>query len=268
MTDALGDRMKLYEQAEAGRKFMPLLPIIARLDGRAFSSFTRGLNRPFDKRMTDAMIATTIALVNETHACMGYTQSDEITLAWHATSPVTQLWFDGKIHKMVSQLAAQATLHFYRGVATTLPAYAEKLPTFDARAWNVPNRTEGANAFLWREQDATKNSISMLAQTHFSHRQLQGVNTKQMLAMLEELGVHWEEYPASFKRGTFVRKRLETAPFSPEDLAQLPPKHTARSNPALVVTRYVTRVMDMPPFGRVANREAVIFEGADPEMIV
>ena len=111
--DDFGDRMKLYEGMEAGRRFMPLLPVLARIDGRSFHSFTRGMDRPFDAVFSNAMVDTTAALVRETGACMGYTQSDEITLAWYSDNPKTQIWFDGRIAKMTSQLGAQATLIFY-----------------------------------------------------------------------------------------------------------------------------------------------------------
>ena len=96
MSDDLGDRMKVYERAEAGRKFMPLLPIIARVDGRSFSNFTRGMARPYDPIMADCMVETASELLAETNACCAYTQSDEITLAWHVTNPQSQVWFDGK----------------------------------------------------------------------------------------------------------------------------------------------------------------------------
>lgn len=135
MNDDLGDRMKLYEMAEAGRRFMPLLPILARIDGRCFSSFTKGMKRPYDSTMTRMMVDTTRYLLEETNACMGYTQSDEITLAWHSTDIKSQVWFDGRISKMTSQLGAHATLFFYRQCFERLPDYARKHPTFDARVW-------------------------------------------------------------------------------------------------------------------------------------
>lgn len=163
MNDALGDRMKMYESAEAGRKLLPLVPVLARVDGRAFHSFTKNMRRPFDEDFSAAMIETTAALVDETNACMGYTQSDEITLAWHSTDLKSQIWFDGRICKMVSQLAAHATLEFYMNIVRRLPECGSTRPTFDARVWTVPNRAEGANVFVWREWDATKNSVSMAA---------------------------------------------------------------------------------------------------------
>lgn len=262
--DDLGDRMKLYEGMEAGRRLMPLLPALARIDGRAFHSFTRGMERPFDAVFSACMVDTTAALVRDTGACMGYTQSDEITLAWHARTTQSQIYFDGRVAKMTSQLAAQATLIFYRLVLERMPQYASRLPTFDARVWNAPNRAEGANVFLWREWDATKNSVSMAASAYYSHKALMGKNSPQKHDMLHAKGVNWNDYPALFKRGAYVQRRTVAVPFSAEELDRLPPKHEARTNPALVVERSVCSVLDMPPLGAVTNREAVIFDGAPP----
>lgn len=262
--DALGDRMKLYESAEAGRRLMPLLPILARIDGRTFHSFTRGMERPYDERFSRCMVDATRHLMQETNACMGYTQSDEITLAWHSTDLRSQVWFDGRISKMVSQLAAHATLAFYRAVLERLPGYADRLPTFDARVWNVPNRMEGANVFLWREWDATKNSISMAAQAHYSHKALHGKNGAQKHDMLHAKGINWNDYPAFFKRGVYLQRRTLAKPFTAAELDALPPKHEARTNHALVIERQVLAELDLPPLGAVTNREAVIFDGAEP----
>lgn len=259
--------MKLYEGIEAGRRLMPLLPIIARIDGRAFHSFTRGMERPYDARFSGAMIATTEALVVETNACMGYTQSDEITLAWHSTNIKSQVWFDGRIHKMVSQLAAHATLEFYSYVLGSMSEYAARRPTFDARVWNVPNRTEGANVFLWREWDATKNSVSMAAAAHYSHNEVQGKNGSDKMDMLMAKGINWNDYPASFKRGVYIQRRIVNKAFSTAELASLPEKHHARTNPELNIERHEVAIIELPPLGSIANREAVIFEGAAPELL-
>lgn len=264
MKDDLGDRMKLYEGMEAGRRLMPLLPAMARIDGRAFHSFTKGMERPFDAVFSSCMVGTTAALVRDTGACMGYTQSDEITLAWHASTTQSQIWFDGRVAKMTSQLAAQATLIFYRLVLERMPQYADRLPTFDARVWNVPNRAEGANVFLWREWDATKNSVSMAASAYYSHKALLGKNSPQKHDMLHAKGVNWNDYPPLLKRGAYVQRRTVSVPFSTEELDKLPPKHEARKNSALVVERSMCAVLDMQPFGAVTNREAVIFDGAEP----
>ena len=263
MKDDLGNRMKLYENAESDRRLMPLLPVLARIDGRAFHAFTRGMERPFDAAFSACMVDTTAALVRDTGACMGYTQSDEITLAWHVDNLKSQIWFNGRVAKMTSQLAAQATLIFYCMTLERMPKYAERMPTFDARVWNVPNRTEGANVFLWREWDATKNSVSMAAAAYYSHKALMGKNSSQKHDMLHDKGVNWNDYPAFFKRGTYVQRRTVRTQFSAEELERLPEKHEARNNPSLIVERQVCAVLDMPPFDTVTNRVAVIFDGLE-----
>jgi tRNA(His) 5'-end guanylyltransferase len=267
MSDELGDRMKLYEGAEAGRRLMPLLPIIARIDGRAFHAFTRGMARPYDLRFQRGMVDTTFALMRETNACMGYTQSDEITLAWHSDNIKSQVWFDGRIHKMVSQLAAHATLHFYGYVLGSMSEFAARLPTFDARMWTVPNRTEGANAFLWREWDATKNSLSMAAAAVYSHNELHGKNGRDKHDMLMAKGINWNDYPAAFKRGVYVQRRTVAKPYTKEEWDNLPPKHHAKLNPGLMVERSDFREIDLPPIASIGNREAVIFDGAEPTLL-
>lgn len=264
-TDELGDRMKGYENAEAARRLMPLAPVMARIDGRCFSSFTQGMRRPYDLELSSIMLWTTVELVKETNACMGYTQSDEITLAWHSTDPKSQIWFDGRVCKMTSQLAALATLHFYMRVHAWNPVYADRWPTFDARVWSVPNRTEGANVFLWREWDATKNSLTMAASEYYSHKELHGKNGRDKHDMLHAKGVNWNDYPSYFKRGSYIQRRTVTMPFTAEELERLPEKHEARKNPDLLVERSTYETIDMPPFASVTNREAVIFAGATPE---
>lgn len=259
--------MKMYEGLEADRKIMPLLPVLARVDGRCFSSFTRGMDRPYDHAMTHIMQQTTLALIKETNACAGYTQSDEITLAWHSTNIASEIWFNGRICKMVSQLGALATLYFYRLTCEHLPSFANRMPTFDARVWQVPNQTEGANAFLWREWDASKNSITMAAREFYSDKQLHGKNGSEKQELLFQKGVNWDAYPASFKRGTFVQRRTVQKPFNTEELDKLPPNHAARQNPNLVVERSEIQMLEMPPFGQVTNREAVIFSGAEPQTL-
>jgi tRNA(His) guanylyltransferase len=266
MSDALGDRMKLYEAAEAGRRLMPLLPVLARIDGRAFHSFTRGMDRPFDAKFSAAMVATTAKLVEETNSCMGYTQSDEITLAWHSTDPKSQIWFDGRIHKMASQLGAHATLNFYIAAQRLLPGFVDRLPTFDARVWSVPNRIEGANVFVWREWDATKNSISMAASEYYSDSQLRGVDGCQKQELLFQKGINWNDYPEHFKRGTYVQRRMVTRAFSAAEIESLPPRHSARSDPGLMVERWQIQRLALPPITQVENRVQVIFEGAAPKV--
>jgi tRNA(His) guanylyltransferase len=263
--DALGDRMKMYERAGTPERFMPLLPVMARIDGRAFHSFVQGLERPYDTRLSRMMIDTTAYLVKETNAKIGYCQSDEISLCWQSTDPNTQIFFDGRVAKIISQLAAMTSVYFYRQCVQNLPPeYAEKMPTFDCRAWNVPTRYEASNTFLWREIDAAKNSVSMAARAHYEHKDLQDKNGSQMQEMLFRKGVNWNDYPRFFKRGTFVQRRVKLVKYTANELEKLPPLHNARRNPELEFERSEYVEIDMPPFSRVTNRDEVIFEAEEP----
>ncbi len=265
MKDSLGDRMKMYEGQEAARRCLPLLPVCARLDGKAFHTFTRGLRRPYDERMSRLMIDTARFLVDQTNARVGYTQSDEISLLWHAHDPRSQIFMDGRIQKMTSILASLATAFFDAHLAAALPEKAGVLALFDCRVWTVPNRVEAANAILWREQDATKNSISMAAQAYFSHDALAGKNGSEMQEMLfSSHRVNWNDFPAFFKRGVYVQRRRMGRPFTATELESLPERHEARRNPDLVVERSEVVEIDMPPLGRVKNRVDVLFEGVEP----
>jgi tRNA(His) guanylyltransferase len=263
----LADRMKEYEEQESGRRLTPPLPALARVDGRSFSRFTADLEGPFDPRLSELMIRTAFWLARETNACAGYTQSDEINLVWLSEREGQQIFFDGRIQKMVSQLAALATAYFNRELPSHLPAvYAERLPTFDARVWNVPTTAEAANCFLWRQRDAVKNSVAMAARHYFSHNQLRNKNGSEMRQMLLAKGVDWDGYPVLFKRGTLIQRRTVSRPFSAEELERLPAKHEARRNPSLQVERTDYVQVEMPDFDRVTNREDVIFRGELPEL--
>lgn len=265
MSDALGDRMKAYERREGGR-VMPLLPVCARVDGRCFSAFTRGLERPFDARLSRLMRSVTRDLVASTQARVGYTQSDEISLLWHSERAGSQIFMDGRIQKMVSLLAALATASFLRRLPAALPEKADLSPVFDARVWTVPSRAEAVNVLLWRELDATRNSVSMAARSRYPHARLQGRSRAQLMDLLMRDGVNWNDYPTAFKRGSWLARRTVERRFSGDELAALPPRHQARSDPDLVVTRSDIVAIEMPPFSRVVNREAVIFDGAEPRL--
>ena len=135
---------------------------------------------------------------------------------------------------------------------------------FDSRVLTVPTLGEGANAFLWREQDATKNSISMVARHYYSHKELMNKNGHKMQELLFAKGVYWNNYPAFFNRGTFIQKKVKKTKFSPDELDRLPAKHQARSNPDLELERSVIEEIDMPKFSTVENTVGVIFNGEDP----
>jgi tRNA(His) guanylyltransferase len=269
MDDSLGDRIKEYENLEAGRRLLPLLPVVARMDGRSFHNFTKGLKRPYDEGFSRLMVETTTHLVRETNARIGYTQSDEISLLLYSEDSDSQIYFDGRIHKMVSQLAAQTTAIFNFLLPDFLPEKAkqrkiDRLPSFDARLFVVPSLAEATNAILWREQDATKNSISMAARAHYSHDELLNKNGSEMQEMLFQKGVNWNDYPDFFKRGTYIQRATVKKKFSAEELAALPEKHNARQNPNLEFERVEIKTLTLPPLSRVTNRERVLFYAEAP----
>jgi tRNA(His) 5'-end guanylyltransferase len=232
------------------------------------------MKRPYDVDMSQAMINTTAWLTEETNALMGYTQSDEISLVWHSDTFESQVFFDAKIQKMVSVLAAMASVEFVRQATDRhlisrrpssgpLDQNRPKLPVFDCRVWNVPNRVEAANVFLWREKDATKNSIAMAARHYYSHKELHNKSGKEMQEMLfQKYDVNWNDYPAFFKRGVFIQRRKVLRPFTMDELMVIPEKHRPPPGTEVERTQYIE--LDMPPFVKVTNRVEVVFEGADP----
>lgn len=267
MTDGttLGDRMKAYESAESARRLAPDLPILARIDGRAFSTFTRGLARPYDERMSACMVDTTRYLVEQTGALLAHTQSDEINLLLHGGDDSKEVLFDGRVLKLTSVLAALATVEFNRRVAWRLPDYADRRAVFDCRVWTVPNEREAYNAFLWREQDATRNSISMAARACYPAQALFGRSAREMRAMLLDKGIDWQAYPASFRRGVFVRRRRRTHALTPEQTAALPEKHLARGDADFRYERWVIEAQDVPALATLVNPLDFLFRGATPE---
>ena len=262
---SLGDRMKWYERRYA-HQMLPMIPVIARVDGRAFHSFTRGLQRPYDERLSRLMVDTTKFLVEQTNARCGYTQSDEISLVWLAEDPNAELFFGGKLSKICSVVGSLATAYFNKNLEKWLPEKADAIPVFDNRVWEVPVLYEAANYFIWREQDATRNSVQMAAQSIYSHKELQSKNNSELQEMLFAKGINWNDYPRFFKRGTYVRRReVEGRSFSAEELASLPPKHHARQNPDLQTKRTSIMEEDFPPLTQLVNREEVILFGEEPQ---
>ena len=262
--DDLGDRMKAYESQTTAQKLIPLLPAVARLDGKAFSKFTKGLRRPYDERLSKLMVETTKFLVDTFNFNIGYTQSDEITLIYYNDNPKTKMDFNGKVFKLESTLAAYASVFFDKNLQSYLPEKKDKFPTFDCRVFNVPTLDEAVNAVYWRELDATKNSISMASQHFYSAKELMNRNGKDKQEMLFQKGINWNDYPSFFKRGTYVQRKKMLTKFSAEELSRLPEKHQARQNPNLEIERSVVRELDVPPLSKIKNKIDFILFGADP----
>ncbi len=254
--DLYGDRMKGYESKE---RFMPYLPVVARLDGKGFSKFTKGLKRPYDERMITLMTETAKYLVDKSNAVISFSQSDEITLVFRPEN----VFFDGKVQKMTSVLASMATAKFNELKATMLPEKAATLAVFDCRVFAVPNETEASNAVLWRCLDATKNAISMAAHHHFGHKATMNLTGKEKQEKLfQDAGVNFNDFPTAFKQGVFCRRILKEIEIDDETWAKIPDNHKPESR---VVLRHAIEEIEMPIFTKVINRNDVIFRSAEPK---
>lgn len=219
MKDSLGDRMKGYENVS--RIYLPKrLPVIIRVDGRAFHTFTKGFQKPFDDVLAQAMRETAVMLCKEiSGAKLAYTQSDEISILVTNNDTIdTQPWFNNNLQKLVSLSASTATLAFdkafywatitYKGNGEMFQVYAKasKTATFDARAFVLP-ADEVCNYFIWRQQDATRNSIQMVAQSLYSHKELQNKNCDELQEMIFQKGINWNDYEPWQKRGICIQKK-------------------------------------------------------------
>lgn len=239
--DSLGDRMKRYENVPKV-SLVRRMPVIIRLDGKAFHTFTRGFDKPFDPVLMQTMNDTMTYLCENIQGCvLGYTQSDEITLVLVDYQTLTSdAWFDNNVEKMCSISASMATLAFNKAWRKNVDAWAASRiaewydggtndpdgvdqvalkqaelyvsrfdkALFDSRVFNIP-KEEVMNCLVWRQQDATRNSIQSAGQANFSHKQLMGKSCDQIQDMLfNEKGINWNDYPTSCKRGTCCVKRM------------------------------------------------------------
>lgn len=200
----LGERMKAYE--EVFRQKLPIrMPVVIRLDGKAFHTLTRKCEKPFDVALNTALREAVIALLDEVPARMAYLQSDEISLLLIDYNKFESMqWFDGIVPKMVSVAASIMGAEF--SLRWGKPGY------FDARVFAVPER-DIINYFIWRQKDCTRNAISSAAQSVFSPKQLHGKSSEEMIAMLESAGKPWQSFPEKLIRGTIaIRGEASTAP--------------------------------------------------------
>lgn len=200
--DSLGDRMKEFYENRT-RNFLPRRTYtIIRVDGKAFHSYTRGLVRPFDEKLVNDMDETACYMCkNIQGAKFAFVQSDEISiLLTDFEGLTTDAWFDGNIQKMASISASLATAKFNE-------LRPNKIALFDSRVFTIPSDIEVENYFIWRQQDTTRNSISSVAQSMFSHRELENKNTDQTQEMCFKKGVNWNDFSAKLKRGRLIVKQ-------------------------------------------------------------
>lgn len=239
--DDLGNRMKEYYENIPKTKLMRRCPVILRIDGKAFHTFARGFQRPFDEILIKSMQETMKYLCENIQGCvLGYTQSDEITLVLVDYKKFTsQAWFDYEVQKICSIAASMATMAFNKFFANNFynleqdyaiehetngwygkgtPEYeicetyskaVDKGAMFDCRCFNIP-KEEVTNCIYWRQLDATRNSIQMVGQANFSHKELQNKSCNDIQDMLmTQKGINWNDLPIYQKRGSCcVRNKI------------------------------------------------------------
>ena len=228
--DELGKRMKEFYENISKTKLARRTPVIIRIDGKAFHTFTRGFRKPFDEVLIKTMQETTKYLCENIQGCVfGYTQSDEISLVLiDYQTLTTDAWFDYEVQKICSVAASMATMAFnkffeknvsevyknrYKEEGKCLIPYdlyktyqiaIEKGAMFDARCFNIP-KEEVTNCILWRQLDAARNSVQMVGQANFSQKELDKKTCSMIQDMLhEQKGINWNDYPTYLKRGTAV----------------------------------------------------------------
>lgn len=237
----------------------------------------------------ETMQEVTKFLVAETHAQLGYVQSDEISLCWLDPSKAP---FDGKLFKLQSVLASLATSKFnnyitkkyiimddfvtgdmdsllvtskmqneYDSWKLLYEKCQKIIPSFDCRVFQLPNEMELANTFVWREIDAVRNSVSMLAQANFSHKELQGKDRKAMVTMLEEKGIRWNELRDDLKRGAYFKRVLIEKELDDETWNKIP---TNKKPESRKVIRSEIQQYNIPEMKNVENKVGVYFYNEQP----
>lgn len=231
MKDNLGDRMKESYENRSKTFLTRKIPVVIRLDAKAFHTFTKGMKKPFDDIIVKTMQQTMKYLCENIQGCvLGYTQSDEITLVLSDYStPTTDAWFDYNVQKIVSVSASMATLAFNKFFAENIDEYYKNLDgkdiafksekynnlllskvnkaLFDSRAFSIP-KDEVVNCLIWRQQDATRNSIQSVGQTYFSQKQLNEKTCNEIQDMLfTEKGINWNDLKTTYKRGSCCYKQ-------------------------------------------------------------
>ena len=232
VTDTLGDRMKEYYENRSKSYLTRRTPVIIRIDGCHFHTYTKGMEKPFDKMFIKAMQLTTKDLCENIQGCrIAYVESDEISLLLtDYDTHQTDAWFDYSIQKVCSVAASMAALYFNKNWRILTEELEERIfdnwrededeiyykkvavpkmnlgAYFDARAFNLPE-SEVVNYFIWRQNDATRNSIQSLGRAHFSQKELHGLNNSQIQDKLhEEKGINWNDCSVVEKRGTCVKR--------------------------------------------------------------
>lgn len=217
---SLGDRMKRYEKNH-DHVLMNRVPVIVRVDGKGFSKWTKKqkCDKPFDVIFMAAMQETMKYVAEHIEGCVfGYTQSDEMTFVLRNDQSLeSEPWFGNRLQKICSVVSSMVTVRFNWNHINEDDIGNQSLAFFDARVFTVPNFDEAANVLLWRENDASKNSISAACYYEVAkkigkgtaRKKMHGLNGNQQQELLfQETGINWNNYPTSFKRGSACYKLM------------------------------------------------------------
>lgn len=202
---SLGDRIKANYESRQQYQLTRRTPVIVRLDGRAFHTYTRTFNRPFDQTLIDAMVASVYEVGREMQGFkLGYVQSDEVSfLITDYDTIETEAWFDYNKSKIESVTASIMTAYFNKYISTS-GYIVPQLAFFDARAFNIPEN-EVTNYFVWRAKDWERNSLTMYASAFFCHKQLHEKNREDKHGMLHSIGKNWtKDLSPQLRNGTWM----------------------------------------------------------------
>lgn len=266
MLNEIGDRQKGFESASGLVRLIPGLPFIIRLDGRAFKSFTRRANKPFDRDLSDIMDETTAALVQEFNADVGYTQSDEISLGFKNDDPYGVMPMNGRRDKLLSLVAGYASAAFMKNLLNSPFAKraSNKIPSFDARVSQLPTLELAGEHFRWREMDSVMNSINALASSVFQESKLHGLNADDRLELLAFNEVSWMDLGTRNQRGAYYQRCRLNRELTPSEREKIPEKH--RPAVGTQVFRSVVLDLELPACDDILNYEEVLFYGAEPRL--
>lgn len=264
--ESLDYRMKSYEMVHTQTSLVPGIPVYVRIDGRAFHTFTRGLQKPFDPDFAWTMKEVTKHLHDKTNAFISYVQSDEISLCYLEPSKMP---FETRLFKLESVLAGMASAAFcVYGSKTKLKDRIEKMiPHFDCRVCQMPLE-EIPNMLLFRERDCLKNAITLVALEHFSNKQIHKKNSDEKIEMLlKEAGVDFtKDIDEDFRVGSWFRRVVFQKELDAETLAKIPEKQRVLDeNGKMFVTRSEVRQLKLGmPLSKVANKLAVVLGDEQP----
>ena len=262
---SLGDRMKEFESVHTQTSLVPGIPVYVRIDGRAFHTFTRGLQKPFDPDFAWTMKEVTKHLHDKTNAFISYVQSDEISLCYLEPSKMP---FETRLFKLESVLAGMASSAFcVYGMKTKLKDRIEKfIPHFDCRVCQMPLE-DIPNMLLFRERDCLKNAITLVALEHFSNKQIHKKNGNEKIAMLKSIGIDFNrDIDEDFRYGAWFRRVVFQKELDAETLAKIPEKQRVLDeNGKMFVTRSEVRQLKLGmPLSKVANKLAVVLGDEQP----